>query len=168
MKFRFSLTVLLIGLSFPAWAEVLGTIETEQDDGSLSVIEILDEPPSVAQCDGAHTAAAYVKKNSFSLPVGKGCWKLLGSAEMLKLEIVLSATEEHVMSGVPLNQVKFSEEGQRAFQELTGRALETADAAPIHRLTQASQDRTALRAFGTQSRSSGISWRVCHQEDEYW
>ncbi len=120
MKFRLSLTVLLIGLSFPARAEVLGTIETEQDDGSLSVIEILDEPPTVAQCDGAHAAAAYVKKNSFSLPVGKGCWKLLGSAEMLKLEIVLSATEEHVMSGVPLNKVKFSEEGQRAFQELTG------------------------------------------------
>ena len=82
------------------------------------MIEILDEPPTVAQCDGAHAAAAYVKKNSFSLPVGKGCWKLLGSAEMLKLEIVLSATEEHVMSGVPLNKVKFSEEGQRAFQEL--------------------------------------------------
>ncbi len=39
---------------------------------------------------------------------------------MMKLEIVLSATEEHVMSGVPLNQVKFGGEGQRAFQELMG------------------------------------------------
>ncbi|WP_247886711.1 hypothetical protein [Brucella intermedia] len=37
---------------------------------------------------------------------------------MLKLEIVLSATEEHVMSGVPLNKIKFDGEGQRAFQEL--------------------------------------------------
>ncbi|KAB2718542.1 hypothetical protein [Brucella intermedia] len=118
MKFRFSLTVLLIGLSFPARAEVLGTIETEQDDGSLSVIEILDEPPSVAKCDGAHAVAVYVKESNFSLPVGKGCWKLLGSAEMLKLEIVLSATEEHVMSGVPLNKITFDGEGQRAFQEL--------------------------------------------------
>ena len=131
MKFRFSLTVLLIGLSFPARAEVLGTLETEQDDGSLSVIEILDEPPTVAKCDGAHAAAAYVKKNSFSLPVGKGCWKLLGSAEMLKLEIVLSATEEHVMSGVPLNKVKFSAEGQRAFQELTGEPERSTQPMPL-------------------------------------
>lgn len=120
MKFGFSSAILLMAFTFAARAEVLGTIETEQDDGSLSVIEILDEPQSVGKCDGVYAAAAYVTERNFSLPVGKGCWKLLGSAEMLKLEIVLSATEEHVTSGVALNKVKFREDGQRAFQELTG------------------------------------------------
>ena len=107
-----------LALPFAARAEVLGTIETGQDDGSRSVVEILDEPQSVGKCDGAYAAAAYVAERDFSLAAGKGCWKLLGSAEMLKLEIVLSATEEHVMSGVPLNKIKFDGEGQRAFQEL--------------------------------------------------
>ncbi|MEL4375816.1 hypothetical protein [Brucella cytisi] len=43
MKFGFSLAMLLVVLSLAARAEVLGAIETEQDDGSRSVIEILDE-----------------------------------------------------------------------------------------------------------------------------
>ncbi|MEN5246482.1 hypothetical protein [Brucella pseudintermedia] len=109
-----------LALPFAAHAEVLGTIETGQDDGSRSVVEILDEPQSVGKCDGAYAAAAYVAERDFSLPAGKGCWKLLGSAEMLKLEIVLSATGEHVVSGVPLNKVRFREDGQRAFEELSG------------------------------------------------
>jgi|GEM_PF-804927 len=109
-----------LALPFAARAEVLGTIETGQDDGSRSVVEILDEPQSVGKCDGAYAAAAYVAERDFSLPAGKGCWKLLGSAEMLKLEIVLSATGEHVVSGVPLNKVRFREDGQRAFEELSG------------------------------------------------
>lgn len=41
MKFGFPLAMLLMALSLAARAEVLGTIETEQDDGSRSVIEIL-------------------------------------------------------------------------------------------------------------------------------
>lgn len=109
-----------LALPLAARAEVLGTIETGQDDGSRSVVEILDEPQSVGKCDGAYAAAAYVAERDFSLPAGKGCWKLLGSAEMLKLEIVLSATGEHVVSGVPLNKVRFREDGQRAFEELSG------------------------------------------------
>lgn len=109
-----------LALPFAARAEVLGTIETGQDDGSRSVVEILDEPQSVGKCDGAYAAAAYVAERDFSLAAGKGCWKLLGSAEMLKLEIVLSATGEHVVSGVPLNKVRFREDGQRAFEELSG------------------------------------------------
>ena len=120
MKFRFSLTVLMVALSFPGRAAVLGTIETEQDDGSRSVVEILDEPQSVGKCDGAFAAAAYVTEGDFSLPAGNGCWKVLGSADMLKLEIVLNATEERVVSGVPLNKIKFREDGQKAFEELTG------------------------------------------------
>ncbi|MEJ5019664.1 hypothetical protein WH297_07915 [Ochrobactrum vermis] len=121
MKFGFSLAMLLVALSFAARAEILGTIETEQDDGSLSVIEILDEPQSVGKCDGAYAAAAYVMDHNVSLLAGKGCWKLLGSTEMLRLEIVLTATEERLMSGVPLGKIKFREDGQSAFQELSGK-----------------------------------------------
>lgn len=120
MKFGFSLAMLLMALSLAARAEVLGTIETEQDDGSRSVIEILDEPQSIGKCDGAYAAAAYVMDRDFSLLAGKGCWKLLGSAEMLKLEIVLAATEEHLLSGVPLGKIKFAEDGRSKFQYLVG------------------------------------------------
>jgi len=120
MKFGFSLAMLLMALSLAARAEVLGTVETEQDDGSRSVIEILDEPQSIGKCDGAYAAAAYVMDRDFSLLAGKGCWKLLGSAEMLKLEIVLAATEERLMSGVPLSKIKFREDGRSEFQHLIG------------------------------------------------
>lgn len=121
MKFRFSLAVLLVVLSFPARAEVLGTIETEQDDGSLSVIEILDEPQSVGKCGGAYAASAYVRDHDFTLPAGNGCWKLLGSSEMLRLEIVLNATGEHLVSGVPMNKISFAEERHAKFRRLVGR-----------------------------------------------
>ncbi|MHC5233737.1 hypothetical protein [Brucella sp. LJL56] len=120
MKFGFSLAMLLVALSFAARAEILGTIETEQDDGSLSVIEILDEPQSVGKCDGAYAAAAYIVDRNVSLLAGKGCWKRLGSAEILKLEIVLTATEERLMSGVPLSKIKFREDGRSEFQHLIG------------------------------------------------
>ncbi|MFB8341540.1 hypothetical protein ACWGNA_01070 [Brucella cytisi] len=120
MKFGFSLAMLLVALSLAARAEVLGTIETGQDDGSRSVIEILDEPQSIGKCDGAYAAAAYVMDHNYSLLAGKGCWKLLGSAEILKLEIVLAATEEHLLSGVPLSQIKFAEDGRPKFQYLVG------------------------------------------------
>ncbi|MBB4094320.1 hypothetical protein HGG72_06720 [Ochrobactrum pecoris] len=120
MKFGFPLAMLLMALSLAARAEVLGTIETEQDDGSRSVIEILDEPQRIGKCDGAYAAAAYVMDRDFSLLAGKGCWKLLGSAEMLKLEIVLAATEEHLLSGVPLAKIKFAEDGRSKLQNLVG------------------------------------------------
>lgn len=114
------LAVLLLALSLAARAEVLGTIETAQDDGSRSVIEILDEPQDIGKCDGAYAAAAYVVDRDVSLPAGKGCWKLLGSAELLKLEIVLTATEEHLLSAVPLGKIKFAEDGRSKFQHLAG------------------------------------------------
>lgn len=71
MKFRFSLTVLLIGLSFPARAEVLGTIETEQDDGSLSVIEILDEPQVSLNAMALTPSQSTSRKATFPCPLEK-------------------------------------------------------------------------------------------------